>query len=264
MIRVFVGCSPGQDTESQAVLEYSLRAHASEPVEITWMALNGDRKSPWGGWDCTGWQTPFTSLRWAIPEVCGNEGRAIYLDSDVIVMGDIAELWDQPMPEGAFALIKGEGRKLRTCVMVLDCAEAKNHLPPVKAMKRMRNIHVAICAQLAAEPHLTGQIEGLWNCVDLKGSSLDDPALKLIHYSSIAHQPSTRHAVERLTREGRRHWYDGWRFDHWRPELIELFDQLLTEAPIAGYALERYEPAIRFEPQGLKSYRGVRVKGYSA
>lgn len=257
MIRIFIGCSgDGSDCESQAVLEYTLRAHASQPLELTW--LKPDRT-----WDTASWQTPFSGLRWAIPELCDYRGRAIYLDSDTFVLGDIAELWTQPIPAGAFALIKGGGRKLRSCVMLLDCEAAKGHLPPVKAMKRMRQVHTVMSAQLAAEPHLSGQIEGLWNCVDLKScGGLEDPALRLVHYSSIAHQPHLRHAVARLARTGRRHWYDGERFDHWRSELVEMFDRLLIEAA-AGYPVEAYEPERPYTAP-IKSYRGVRVKGYSA
>lgn len=265
MIRVFVGCSSGEDTESQAVLEYSLRQRCSQPVEITWMALSRDPASPWGGWNTAGWSTPFTALRWAIPAVCGFEGRAIYLDSDMIVRGDLAELWRQPMPHGAFALAKGAGRKLRTCVMLLDCAAAQGVLPPLAELKVMEGQHARILALIAAEPRRVGRFQGLWNCVDLKeGVGIDDPAVKIVHYSSVAHQPHLRHAVARLARRGRTHWYDGERFDHWRPELTALFDQLLAEASAGGYPPERYEPAAPWRPGDLRSYSGKRVKGFSA
>jgi hypothetical protein len=262
-VRVFVGCSDGQDTESQAVLEYSLRRYASQPVELVWLKPNPDPAHPLGGWDTHEWGTPFSGLRWAIPHLCGYEGRAIYLDSDMIVLGDIAELWAQEMPGKAVALVTGEGRKQRTCVMVLDCARARRFLPDLEDVKRQANGR-RFNELLAASPKLYGQIEGRWNVVDLKGVVLGDPSVKLIHYSGIAFQPHLARAEARLAAEGRRHWYDGERYPHWRPELVALFDQLLQEATEAGFGPERYEPEGEpFYPQ-IRSYRGVRVKGYSA
>lgn len=255
MIRVLVGCcADGSDAESRAVLEYSLRVHASEEVDLTW--LMADRS-----WSTRSWSTPFSGLRWAVPALAGFQGRAIYLDSDVIVQADIAELWVQPMPKGAFALVTGFGRKQRTCVMLLDCAAAQRHLPSLEDLKR--GLHRDLRGWLALQPDLTAQIEGRWNCVDLKGSAgVADPAVKIIHYSSLAHQPSHPYAVARMARQGRRPWYDGESFPHWRADLVEYFEALLTEAPIAGYPVEAYQPATPYSPP-VRSYRGVRVKGYS-
>lgn len=265
-IRVFVGCSSGDDAESQAVLEHTLRAHASQPVELVWMQLSADPASPWSGWNTGGWNTPFTGLRWAIPEVCGFAGRAIYMDSDVILRGDVAELWAQPMPAGAFALVRGGGAKPpRTCVMVLDCAAARHWTPALKNLREAHDQHGMMTRQLDRFMDNMGQIPVGWNVVDLKGfADIDDPAIRLIHYSSIAHQPHLRFAVERLARRGRRHWYDGERFDHWRPELVALFERELDAAIRAGDPPESYEPRTPCAARGMRSYRGVRVKGFSA
>lgn len=262
MIRVFVGCSDGQDAESQAVLEYSIRANASAPVEIKWMKANRDASHPLGGWDTRRWSTPFSGFRWAVPHLCGGKGKAIYLDSDMIARADIAELWAQEIPKDAVALVTGDGKKQRTCVMVLDCAAAARWLPPLSRLKAMAD-GKRYNDLLGANPALYGHIKGRWNVVDLKGTELSDPALKLIHYSSIAHQPHLERAVARLRAQGRRHWYDGERFPHWRPELVALFDRLITEASAFGYGPERYDVAEPFYPR-IRSYAGVRVKGFSA
>jgi hypothetical protein len=153
---------------------------------------------------------------------------------------------------------------MRACVMLMDCAALGAWLPPLSEIKR-RADGKHFNDLLAASPELTGQIEGLWNCVDLKTcGGLDDPALRLVHYSSIAHQLHLKHAMTRLGAQGRTHWYDGERFDHWRPELQALFDRLLAEAIEAGYHPEGYEVADWRRPKDLKSYRGARVKGFSA
>src|SRR5215207_9690112 len=128
MIRVFVGCAANhEDIESQAVLEWSIRKHASEPVSITWMQLSRDPASPWSGWNTSQWVTPFSGFRWAIPAVCGYEGKAIYCDSDVIFMADIARLWDQEFESGKAVMAKG-GNSWRLCVSLWDCAEMQAHL----------------------------------------------------------------------------------------------------------------------------------------
>ena len=65
-VRVFVGCAPNhEDAESQAVLEHSIRKHASLPVDITWMKLSRDPVSPFSGWNTELWPTPFSGFRWA-------------------------------------------------------------------------------------------------------------------------------------------------------------------------------------------------------
>jgi hypothetical protein len=147
--------------------------------------------------------------------------------------------------------------------MVLDCAAAAAWLPPLSRLKATAD-GKTYNERLSANPALYGQIQGRWNVVDLKGAEIRDPAVKLIHYSSIAHQPHLDAAVARLAAQGRRHWYDGERFPHWRLELVALFDQLLREAAAAGYTVGRYEPQGEPYYPRIRSYAGVRVKGYSA
>lgn len=242
-IRLFVGVAAnGEDAESQSVLEYTLHKHASEPVELVWMMLSRDRASFWSGWNSSSWHTPFSSFRWGIPAYCGFEGRAIYTDSDVIFCADIAELWNQPIPEPAFALVRGGEGKLRTCVILMDCARARQHIPPLRVLKGQENAHGSMTKYLKENRHLLGEFEGQWNCIDLKRTELGDPTLKLIHYSQMAHQPHLKFAKPRLAKQGRAHWYKGQTGPHWRPELETYFDTLLSEAIAAGYPPEKYEP----------------------
>lgn len=99
-IKVFVGCDPNDcDLEQMMVLEYSLRKHSSLPVNIHWMQLSRNPESFWfskpetgEGWNTVKWATPFSAFRWSIPAHCNYEGRAIYMDADMLVMSDIAEL----------------------------------------------------------------------------------------------------------------------------------------------------------------------------
>jgi len=42
-------------------------------------------------------RSPAMFYRWAIPEILQDQDRAIYLDNDVIVQGDIADLWNMDL-----------------------------------------------------------------------------------------------------------------------------------------------------------------------
>jgi hypothetical protein len=263
MIRVFVGCDPNHcDLESQAVLEWSIRKHASQPVEITWMRLSHDPASPWSGWNTKEWTTTFSGFRWAIPEVCGFKGRAIYTDSDVIFMADIAELWRQEFRPGKAVMAKGGG-SWRLCVSMWDCEAARQWVLPLGELKANPHSH-AIMTQRVRSGKWVQAFDGNWNCLDGENyNPLSNPEVKAIHYTSIGSQPHLRYAIARLKAKGLSHWYDGRIERHWRPDLVTLFDELFEEAKANGYPPERYADVPRFgdfQKRSLKNYRsGVRA-----
>jgi hypothetical protein len=244
-VRVFAGCAPnGEDAESQAVLEYTLRKFASLPVEIIWMRQSRDADSPFQGWRTELWSTPFSGFRWAVPELSGFEGRAIYMDSDVIARADIAELWRQEIPAGKVVLAKGGAESWRYCVSLWDCAAAAKFVEPISVLRARPGSHRSMTEFYRKNPRLVQAFQGHWNCIDGEDfTDLGDPRIKIIHYSSEAHQPHLRHALPRLAAAGQRHWFDGRVLPHWRPELQALFDGLLEEAIAAGFTPEKYVPA---------------------
>jgi len=246
-IRVFVGCAPdGQDAESQAVLEYTLRLHSSRRVEITWMRLSRNPASPFysdpalgTGWRTELWATPFSGFRWAVPALCDFEGRAIYMDSDVIVRADIAELWDQRFEPGKAVMAKRSGR---FCVSLWHCGRAARWLRHIDVLGSDPGSHRAMTRLFAKHANLVQRFAGDWNCLDgERHPDLSDPAVKAIHYTSMPHQPHLARARQRLAARGRKHWFDGTAAPHWRPDLTALFDRLLGEAIAAGFRPEGYE-----------------------
>ena len=125
-IRLFVGCAPnGEDAESQMVLEYTARKHSSLPVDIVWMKISSDENDFWGGWKSELWSTPFSGFRWGIPEYCSFQGQAIYMDSDMIILQDLAELWNEPWKDRAILQSKGGWR---FCVAKWNCERAEHHM----------------------------------------------------------------------------------------------------------------------------------------
>ncbi len=245
MIRVAVGCAPNHDDiESQAVFEWSLRKHSSEPVEITWMMLSRDPSSLFysignDGWHTQNWATPFTGFRWAVPALCGFEGKAIYSDSDVIWMADVAELYYQEFQPHRILMGKGGG-SWRFCVSMWDCAAAKSYLWPIERLQAESTSHMKMTQMVLGQKLVQGFV-GDWNCLDGEGHpNLNDGKLKALHYTSMPHQPQLKYALPRLARLHRKHWFDGKVQQHWRPDLGVLFAKLLHEAIDNGYPPEKY------------------------
>lgn len=241
MIRIFVGCAPNhEDAESQAVLEWSITKHASDIFQIFWMKHSDDPNSFWHGWDSSLWATPFSGFRWGIPAACDYHGKAIYMDSDVIVLGDIAELWNQRVPNGKVALAKGGG-SWRYCVSLWDCAAMEGVVFPINRLRRVSTSHREMVQYMASHPHMTEQFMGDWNCLDGVGhSDLRDGKMKALHYTDMRTQPQLQHALPRLAAQGRKHWFDGEVIKHPRADVRNLFNEYLAEAIKNGFTVEKY------------------------
>ncbi len=112
---VYIGTSAnGEDAEAQMVLEYTIRKNTTMPVEIHWMKQSHDPNDFWyadvkeqKGWQTQQWPTPFSGYRWGIPAACGFKGQSIYMDHDMLVLQDLAELWNEPWEDGKVAMNKG-------------------------------------------------------------------------------------------------------------------------------------------------------------
>lgn len=93
MIRVFIGWD---DREIAAfhTLAHSIQLHASEPVSITALKLE---QLPFHNRPRSG-STQFSISRFLVPHLCGYEGHAIFMDCDMLVRADIADLWKHREP----------------------------------------------------------------------------------------------------------------------------------------------------------------------
>ena len=144
-IRVFLGSGVRQRVE-EAVMVRSVLAHATGDVRID--VIDGDahctrdavtgRETPlpdaWRG-RIEG-HTPFSFARFAPPALCGFVGRAIYCESDMLALGDIAELWEYPLDGAPFAAVphaahRGAASSFQTegymsSVMLFDAARCRN------------------------------------------------------------------------------------------------------------------------------------------
>lgn len=261
-IRLFVGTSANaEDLEAEMVLEYSARKHCSVPLEITWMRQSAT--GPWSGWACASGRTPFTHFRWSIPAVCAFKGRALYTDVDFLFVADLAELWNQPIPDGKVALVRNPIGKLSTSCILFDCEKAIGHVPTLNKLRGNSDAHGTLLNYFRVHPELLAGCDGNWDCGDLRGYELGDPRVKAIHYTRIEHQLHLKHAIPRLRKEGRKHWYTGEILPHPRAELQALFDQQLEEAIAAGYSLDEYRTA-GFSGAARRDFSYVQRKGGEA
>ena len=185
-VRIFVGA---HETERLAyrVLEYSIRRHTDLPVEMRTIdnslapTPKDDRFLPY---------TNFSYGRFAIPKEAGYQGRAIYMDSDMVVFRDIAEIWEMPF-DGAKIMVeeiteqtKGSGRL--TAVMVMDCGALDWDVE--KIMEGL-GVDYDYSDLISVYPLL--QDGELQDRLPLGWNSLDELTSKtrLLHYTKIKTQP---------------------------------------------------------------------------
>jgi len=100
MIRVFIGFDP-RETVAFHVLSQSIHDRASEPVSITPLMLSQLRESMWRERNPLQ-STDFSFSRFLVPYLCGFEGWAIFMDCDMLVLDDMANLWK--LRDGDFAV----------------------------------------------------------------------------------------------------------------------------------------------------------------
>lgn len=263
-IKVFIGCDPNNcDLEQMMVLDYSINKHTQRPVDIIWMQLSHDPSSYWysdpksnQGWRTENWATPFSGFRWAIPEFCQFQGRAIYMDTDVIVLDDLALLWEHPIEENAIVAAKGGKSSARLCTCVWDCEKAKSFLPSIEQLKSHPESHQNLMKQIQKQPSLVQPYNDHFNCIDGEGLSINE--IKILHYSDMGTQFSHKYSIPRLQQNHATHWFDGEIFPHPRADLTALFDQYYQEALSAGYQLEDYAitPYGNFHKASQKKYSG--------
>lgn len=225
MITVYVGSdSSPRAKPAERVLEHSIRKHCSDAVQIHWMRAG---KKPWDWGLRVGvdkrTHTPFTPFRFAIPWV--HVGRkVIYLDVDMMVLGDLAELWSMPVPptQPWLCSVPQEYRgkmKHKTEVSVINVAALRQSLwyPPLHKIQE----HAYTASQMASlmrhHQALDESIPIEWNCLD--GQGFVPGKTKLVHFTAMGTQPWKPYPE---------------RFDYSKPhpcpEVVELWQQYLKEA----------------------------------
>ena len=89
MIRIFIGFD-AKETVAYHVLSHSILARASVPVSITPLNranMESFYTRPRGEYD----STDFSNSRFLVPFLCDYQGWAIFMDCDMLCLGDMAE-----------------------------------------------------------------------------------------------------------------------------------------------------------------------------
>lgn len=132
------------------------------------------------GFDRSRWKTGFTNYRYAIPDLAGRQGRAIYNDVDQIYLADPAELFDMDMGgSGQLCITEKE-----TAVMLLDCERMATIWHRADAERGER--HKFFRQKVHAIDGMWGLLPGVWNARD---HEYEPGVSKLLHYTTLQMQP---------------------------------------------------------------------------
>jgi hypothetical protein len=201
MIPIFVGWDK-RETVAYHVLAHSIIQRSSYPVAITPVGNDTLPATLWtrprGPHD----STDFSNARFMVPALTGYRGWAIFMDCDMLCLGDIVELWEQRDERYAVQVVKHRHvptettkflgapqstypRKNWSSVMLLNCEHpACMDLTP-GFVNMADGIGLHGFGWCKAEE--VGEIRGLWNVLVTERLEHPEPvdrfSLKLLHFT---------------------------------------------------------------------------------
>ena len=197
-IRVFIG-SADRSVLEQYVLQWSILQTTKSPVDFYVMNGTHNRVVGSGGETVENFldprlvrestATPFTFFRYAIPQYCGS-GRAIYIDSDQLLLTDIDELWRAPLEQADASMCQAYRKgRWATSVMLFDCSRFALDLPAIlgdieAGQLTLEDLNYLTERFRAKYPLRIEKLHPGWNSFDCYGEST-----KLIHFTNLNTQP---------------------------------------------------------------------------
>lgn len=199
---VFIGSGEASRLERK-VLIHSLRRNTRHPIDIrvfngTHNAVEQDGQAPFLAPMPLSVKyqnvTEFSNYRFIIPELCAHAGRAIWLDSDMVCIGDVNELFHAPMGDADFlakaeAYGPSETRQWGLSVALFDCArcgfDVSKYFDEIgQGLYTYGDLHQMTPKFLQRYPFHIGELDPRWNEFDRH-----DADTKLIHYTNLYMQP---------------------------------------------------------------------------
>ena len=179
MMRVFIGYDPRQAIAFQ-VCAHSVWERASKPVSIHRLDLRTLPMKRRG-------LTEFSYSRYLVPYLSGFDGFSLFLDSDVLVRGDVCEIFDAvadvPNPPPVF-MATGPLKFEWPSVMLFNCAACRHMTPEYIDDPANRLFDYAWASHI-------GHLPLEWN--HLVGYDDPNPAAKLVHFTKgVPVWPETR------------------------------------------------------------------------
>jgi mitochondrial fission protein ELM1 len=172
-VRIFVGSETAQ-LRAERVLIWSIERVRDPAREYRITLL---RELP--GFARRGWTTGFTNYRFAIPQLCGGRGVALYNDVDQIYLCDPAELFDLPQDGCGYRAIARDD----TSVMWIDCARMAEAWTLERAQRERKQ---RLIARALAQPGLYAPLDPRWNVRDAERPVAE---AKLVHFTTLHTQP---------------------------------------------------------------------------
>ncbi len=166
MLRVFIGYDDRQPV-AYNVLQFSIATRSSRPVAITPLIISQLPIKRSG-------LTPFTFSRFLVPWLCDFQGVALFLDIDMLVLGDIAELFDM-IDDNAIMVSKNRLKFEWASVMLFNCGHPDNRVLTPEYVETAENLHsISWTAGV-------GNLPSEWNHLVM----YDEPKpAKLVHYTA--------------------------------------------------------------------------------
>ena len=202
-IKVFVGTQPGQLVPTK-VLQDSIKRNTHHPVfvemlcdhEIPFNMPKDPKNKP---------RTPFSFQRFMIPSI--TTGKAFYLDSDMQVFGDMAELLKLDFGDAQVLACSGmekygHWKGSEYAVLLMDCDKIDwdiNDIVNKLDSEELTYEELMFEFKMAKVNHC---IPPDWNSLDV----FEEGVTKLLHYTDMSRQPwrSANHPHEALWKTGLR------------------------------------------------------------
>lgn len=216
-IKIFIGTSDDSDTVIERIYLYTLLKNTKSQLDITFL-----RPKNFPEWKRQGWGTPFTCFRYAIPELCGFKGRAIYTDCDMINFRDISYLWKTSLQGKPFGMVwdslqQNNAKWKNTAwergwwcdsVMLIDCEKAKEWVDPISVQADWEGTYKWHFMEKIGSPDpsktkdIVQRLDSRWNSFDgtetdyphkppYKNDKVNMPADQIwqLHLTALSYQP---------------------------------------------------------------------------
>jgi hypothetical protein len=193
VIRVFIGYEP-REAVAFSVLAHSINVRASKPVAITPLMLS-QMKGVFHRERDPLQSTDFSFSRFMTPYLAGYEGWALFMDCDMIMLEDVARLWEMRDDRYAVMCVKHnhvpkEERKFLdqrqtkyayknwSSVMLFNCAKCTALTPDYVNTATGLQLHQF---KWLENDDQIGELSSAWNHLVGVNEPRDDA--KLIHYT---------------------------------------------------------------------------------
>ena len=170
MLRVFIGYDHRQPI-SYNVLQFSIMRRASVPVAITPIVLPTLPFKRQG-------LTPFTFSRFLVPWLCDYQGWAIFMDIDMLALGDIAELAAEANDKYAAMVVKNDLHFEWPSMILFNCGHPANRQLTPEYCETSPGLHKL---SWLVDRELIGDLPREWN--HLVGYCSPRTDAKLVHFT---------------------------------------------------------------------------------